>query len=393
VSVGQAVLTFLESVGRPAEGELYLRLFRSMPRGHFAAVVPARTVLEESLGTLSEQLTFLTELGLYPSVVLGATGPAEPSQVAELLEALEFAGARAALAAGSVGEAAAEAERLAGERTLPVFVLADPSDATLAALTVALCPRKVIVLRGAGGLGPHGVGSIELGPGHFVETNPSGIGALNLRSDLAALREVGVLSEADLVWLERLERLLEATADVHAMTVSVASPLSLLRELFTVRGEGTLLKLGSFIDHHSSFERVERERLEHLLRESFGRELRGDFWARTPTRVYLERDYRGVALLEPGRYAPYLSKFAVLPVARGEGLGQELWREMLKDTPRLFWRSRPENPVNSWYVTVCDGMQRTPEWHVYWRGASAEQVPALVAEALARPEDFLPRVL
>jgi acetylglutamate kinase len=96
-----------------------------------------------------------------------------------------------------------------------------------------------------------------------------------------------------------------------------------------------------------------------------------------------------MALLEPGaRGVTYLSKFAVLPFARGEGLGQDLWWEMRKDTPELYWRSRPDNPINGFYLSTCDGVHKTQDWHVYYCGVDAGLVPDLVADALARPVDL-----
>ena len=47
-----------------------------------------------------------------------------------------------------------------------------------------------------------------------------------------------------------------------------------------------------------------------------------------------------------------------------------------------------DNPITGWYMSLCDGMQRTAQWHVFWRGVDAARVPDLVAEALARPADF-----
>ena len=67
----KTVLRFLSSVGDRAEAELYLRVFRSSPRGHFALIAPTSRLLEESLGTLAEQLSYLHELGLTPCICLG----------------------------------------------------------------------------------------------------------------------------------------------------------------------------------------------------------------------------------------------------------------------------------------------------------------------------------
>lgn len=390
-SVGQTVLTFLQSVGRPAEAELYLRLFRSLPRGRFALVVPTRAVLDESIGTLTEQLGFLTELGLFPSVAVEARpGEVGPNELVEALRSWEV-DAEVLDATWGLERVAARVDALAAERRIAILAI-DPGDERAhGRLALAIQPRKVIVLRERGGLGPHGFGTLEVAPGHVLETHQSGISALNLRSDRAPLVMAGLLTDDDQLWLGRAEAILEemASGGTTQTTVSVASPLSLLRELFTVRGEGTLVKLGSVVVRADGYDEVDRARLGQLLEESFGRAVRPAFWQRPPARIYLESNYRGVALLEPGVEATYLSKFAVLQVARGEGVGQDLWREMVRDTPRLFWRCRPNNPIDTWYTAVCHGMHRTSEWHVYYRGVPADLVPAVVFRALEKEPDFL----
>lgn len=176
--------------------------------------------------------------------------------------------------------------------------------------------------------------------------------------------------------------------------LNVSSPLALLKELFTVRGAGTLIKRGSVVRSLSGYDALDLPRLVDLLESAFGRPLRAGFAERRPLRVYLEADYRGVALIEQGleeegdSRAVFLSKFAVQPVARGEGIGQDLWWSLVREHPSVYWRSRPDNPINPWYQTVCDGMQRGQRWHVYWRGVEPRVLPALIQDAESRVEDF-----
>jgi acetylglutamate synthase len=93
--------------------------------------------------------------------------------------------------------------------------------------------------------------------------------------------------------------------------------------------------------------------------------------------------------VEPGSVAPYLSKFAVEPVAQGEGIGRDLWRAMAREFPRLFWRTRAGNPIASWYFSVCDGMVRSSDWNVFWRGIETDLVPQIVEAALGVRDDFV----
>jgi acetylglutamate kinase len=226
-------------------------------------------------------------------------------------------------------------------------------------------------------------------PGHVLQSTQSGIQTINLRSDAEELLRSRLLSPEDGTLFERAQQILEGkTGDRARATVSVASPLSILRELFTVSGEGTLIKRGAAITVHDGWIGVDAQRVRELLEIAFGRSVKPEFFERVPSYVHLEDEYRGMALVEAGEHASFLSKFAVLPVARGEGLGQDLWWSLSKLTPSLYWRSRAENPINSWYRNVCDGMHRVGRWIVFWRGVDSERVPELVRDAITRPEDF-----
>ncbi len=392
LSPAEAVLQFLESVGQRSEAEIYLRLYRSLPRGRFALVVPSARALRESGGALSEQLAFLKHLGLYASVVIGAVDAVEAEPLEWLLEAMEGEELSPVVLDPEEPGALKTAEKHLLGGQFPVFVLRTPSDAGLSELVRSVSPRKVVFLRGAGGLGPSGGSRIELSSGHFLPVHESGIGVINLRSDERPLVDGGLLPDAHVPWLARCRRVLEALEvdAVTSSTVSIASPLSLLQELFTVRGEGTLVKLGAQIESFDRYDDVDLVRLASLISESFGRPVLPRLFQRVPLSIHLEREYRGLALVEPGfEDIGYLTKFAVLPIARGEGLGQDLWWSVARRHPRFYWRSRTDNPINAWYATVCDGMQRADEWNVYWRGVEIERVPRLAADALARPRDLV----
>jgi acetylglutamate kinase len=130
-------------------------------------------------------------------------------------------------------------------------------------------------------------------------------------------------------------------------------------------------------------------RLRSLLEASFGRVLDSEFFERPLLAAYIEPNYRGVALLLAELPVPYLSKFAVEPEAQGEGIGNDVWHAVIRDFPSLFWRSRPDNPINAWYQTICDGMLRLPQWNVFFRGVAPDQIPALVRRAEELPQDFI----
>ncbi len=389
--LGQGVLRFLGSLGQRSEAELYLRIFRELPAEEFALLVPAATVLRERAGTLAEQIRFLRDLELSPTVVLDALDAPNDGAAAHFYSALIEVGLEAVelrIEGGTVIEKQIFRVPL-GENQVLVVRLARGEGRRLTELASVLLPYKTLFLRDAGGLGPHVAQSVEVSPGHVFQVNQSGIATINLRSDAEDLLQSGLLGHGDGPVFELAREILEGPAGERARaTVSVASPLSILRELFTVSGEGTLIKRGAAIDTHEGWEGVDVGRVRQLLEIGFGRTVREEFFRRVPLRIHLEAEYRGMALVEPGRYAAFLSKFAVLPVARGEGLGQDLWWSLTKVAPSLYLRARADNPINSWYRSVCDGMHRSGRWIVYWRGVDANSVPELVSDALTRPEDF-----
>lgn len=385
--IADGVLQFLTSLGQRSEAELYLRIYRQLSRDEFALLVLSADVLEFGVSTVAEQLGQLRDLGLVPHLLIGGLDHPASHAVDYLTSALAEEELRGVVVV--VDSNGGFDLPVLNEDEILVLSLREPSERVLEKVAARLLPRKLLFLRSQGGLGPHGDRPVKLAPGHLLPTSRSGIFAINLRSDSADLRAAEVLSDDEDGLLGCAEKILRGPMGQRPRaTVSFTSPFSILRELFTVSGDGTLVKLGSALNTFDSYDEIDRPRLERLLRESFQREVTSAFWGRAPRAIHLECDYRGVALLEEGQGAAFLSKFAVLPIARGEGLGQDLWWSISRENPALYWRSRPTNPINAWYVNVADGVHRTGLWHVYWRGIEAEQLPALISDAVARPIDF-----
>lgn len=382
------VLTFLESVGRRSEAELYLRLFRELPKDSFAIIAVESAVVRYAAGSLVEQLRFLRELGLFAPVAVGLFEPATAGKAVQRL-----AKRTAEMGAVVVDVMAPDLVEIVrselAEENLPLisFENAASEDVTerwsrLGRLAGELRTRKIVVLRRRGGLSRHG----RLGSGAAGERRLS---VINLRTDAPSLSEPRALSSDDGELLQLLRAVLDRD-DCAGAVASVTSPLNLLRELFTVKGAGTLIKRGSAIERHASYASVDVPRLRALLESSFGRQLRPEFFDAPPLAVYLEENYRGAAVVVEAPIAPYLTKFAVDRVAQGEGLARDLWDAMRRDHASLFWRARVENPIRNWYIGLCDGMMRAGEWTVYFVGVSAANVPSVIQDAVRRADDFLP---
>ncbi|HET9958408.1 MAG TPA: hypothetical protein VFQ61_28125 [Polyangiaceae bacterium] len=395
-TTAEVVLTFLESVGRRSEAELYLRLFRKLPKESFAIISPGGPVIRHALGSLVEQLRFLGDLGLFAPIVLGLFGTEGAQASADrLLRRLPTVGLPAIPHDMNEPHLAERVREELNRERIPILHFRPAPELRLpdrvrelAELSLALDTRKIVLLRRRGGLmSKVGDRPVELGPGHALPTSSGRISVINLRADREALLESRVLGKREAELLEAASAFIAAN-DPTPPLVSITSPLNLLKELFTVKGAGTLIKSGTVVQRLGSYSELDRERLTRLLEASFGRSLLSEFFNRPPLAIYLEPSYRGVAILHDEGPAPYLSKFAVEPEAQGEGIGNDLWQAICRDYRSLFWRSRNDNPITPWYQSVCDGMLRLPRWSVFWRGIESERIGEIVTRADQLPADF-----
>ncbi|KAB2910296.1 MAG: hypothetical protein F9K40_02930, partial [Kofleriaceae bacterium] len=242
-------------------------------------------------------------------------------------------------------------------------------------LATALGTRKLIFVTRRSGFQPAGGRAISI---------------IDLTTEREQWLAPGALPAEPQKLLRQIDRVLARVP--HRMTVSVTSPLDLLRELFTVKGAGTLVRKGSLITRFLGWDGVDRARVLQLVEQSFGRPLVADFDRRPVLAIYVADEYRGAAIVTPAPLAPYLSKFAVDTVSRGEGVGRDLWRAMEAQFPRLFWRSRADNPITSWYRENADGMARIQlngdAWWVLWRGLAPLEIPLAIEHCQSAPPDF-----
>ncbi|MBI4511081.1 MAG: hypothetical protein HY698_15720 [Deltaproteobacteria bacterium] len=376
------VLKFLESVGRRSEAEFYLALFRSQEKERFATIAVDGTVARHALDAVVLDLRFLAALGLTPVVVLGLFEPNDvlehATRIRRRLEKQDVPAAVTPLTVGPEGPDSIVSTVQSGKLPIVPFGPGDGKSVDerflrLGTLLASMKTRKLIFLHRRGGLRLRGA----LVP------------LVNLTTDYEELAASPELSKKQQLLLSQSRRLALDLVS-HKLLIAVTSPLELLRELFTVKGAGTLLRRGFVIERKQGLVEVDRERLRALLTSSFGRAPVEEFFARPVSRVYLEENYRGAAVVADTPLGGYLTKFAVDREAQGEGMGRDLWDLVTSDYPTLIWRARPKNPIHGWYANQCDGMVRLASWHVFWKGLPHEKIPEAVAHALAAPMDIPP---
>ncbi len=370
----EVVLRFLEGVGTGSEAEFYLRLFRSRPSEQFATIAVLGPALDDDAGSVTFDLQLLHHLGLTPVVLLGLDGDDNAWMRAEqLAHRVGTAGIDTVLLPTSAARNQIATATMHGR--IPVVITGgqdrDTRHSELAALLTALRTHKLILLRTEGGLRLDG----------------ERMSVVNLSTQFAALCRNGRLSDADQSLLADIRRLVFDLVP-HRLLVSLASPLNLLHELFTVRGAGTMLRKGARIERHEGYDGVDVHRLATLLESGFGRPPRAKFFDTPPRHTYVEHTYRGAALVTDTPLGAYLTKFAVTREAQGEGIGQDLWGALVTDHPTLIWRARRDNPIRNWYERQCHGRFDVDAWTVYTRGLQAGQMGDAVAFATAQPVDF-----
>ncbi len=170
-------------------------------------------------------------------------------------------------------------------------------------------------------------------------------------------------------------------------SVSVTTPISLFKELFTVKGSGTFFKLGSEIKKIKP-NKIDKEKLRKLLEISFQKKVKEEFLESKLQYIILESEYRGAAIIKKTKYGSLLSKFAVDEIARGEGIGREIWDRMKQEFPTIFWRAKKDNPINKWYHKECEGMIKWEDWNIYWIGLPFKNIEKVVLFLNHLPPDF-----
>ncbi|MCG8443521.1 MAG: acetylglutamate kinase, partial [Caulobacterales bacterium] len=250
------------------------------------------------------------------------------------------------------------------------------ADAAVRTLVEALEPYKIVFLTDTGGV---------------LDGEGAPISAINLATDYEGLMAAPWLKGGMRLKVEEIKSLLDVLP--LSSSVSMTRPQALAQELFTHGGAGTLVRRGERVLASDAKGELDAARIAALVEASFGRPAAPDWWAQLElTRAYVSEHYRAGAFMAALSGVAYLDKYAVAPEARGEGLGQAVWRRMRADWPRLVWRARPDNPINEFYMRECQGMVKRDGWFVFWIGLGGlEEAAPLVELVERRPETLLER--
>lgn len=406
------VIQVLSELGTSREAQYYLRRFSRTDSQRFAVIKIGGAVIEHKLDVLAASLALLRKLGLMPVILHGA-GPQLDAALKEagvssekpggmrvttpdvmkvlrpvvyranrdLVQALQAEGVRAQ----GIQHGVFECDYLDQERmglvgevqrvdldavrdvmnagALPVVACLGESNtgqvmninADIAAreLILAVRPYKIIFLTDTGGL---------------LDEKGRVIQAINLRVDYERLRSQPWVHSGMLLKLEQIEGMLSRLSD--NASVSITSVDNLVTELFTHRGAGTLIRVGENIIETDRIEVADQAPIRELLEESFGRALREDYFEGLDIKFVIRSETYGAAaiVLDGVDGIPYLDKFSVSPDGQGAGLGAAVWQSLMQRCPKLYWRSRVDNPLTRWYFNQADCSFTSEKWVTFARG-------------------------
>lgn len=408
----RVIVRLLGAMATPKEVQQYLKRFSDLDGLKFAVVKVGGAIVEDHLGGLASSLTFLQQVGLTPIVIHGG-GPQLTRALAEqnihcetrdgfrvtspdalkvarrvfqsenlrLTQALRDAGSDATSITGGVFEARLlDRDRygMVGEVTqvnvepiravtgsghiAVISPLAETAegqilningDVAANALVAAVEPFKIVFLTATGGI---------------LDDSDRIISSINLSTDYDELMQQPWLHSGMRLKLQQIEQLLRNLP--RESSVSITRPELLPRELFTHRGSGTLVRLGENVNALHDWSAVDTARLRKLLESSFGKRLsRGYFDDVVLNTAYISDSYRAAAIICDGPDdLVRLDKFAVTEEAQGEGIGSALWHRVREQHKAMYWRARPDNPVNVFYFKHAEGFVRTANWLVFWYG-------------------------
>jgi len=373
-AIRQTVLRSLSAVGAIDEANFYAKLFSSQDAERFALIVlDPRCLKNPLLEALISNLKILSDLGLSPILLVGALDHDPTSikfQAQRLAKDLEHASVKTAKLNTASYQLIPDVRKKARNGLITILEMTERrGKMNLMRLVTELKAKKVIFLQPSGG--------ITLKDKRLSNINLDYLNEGDLLDNLSAgqMRFVSLVQE------------LSKDKSNHAVYV-IASPLNLLPELFTTKGSGTMIRRAAPIKVVKTLARLKNAALKTSIEEAFNKPIKPAFLRSKTYKGFIETDYRGGAIFTELAGLPYLSKFWVTKEARGEGIARDIWDAMVTEIPAFFWRSRMDNPFNDWYMRMCDGMQISGDWRVFWKGLDAPEVPGAIIAAASAPDDF-----
>jgi len=407
----------LLQLGNSTEAQYYLDQYSNSKQPKFAVVKVGGNVIAEELKQLAESLSLITHLGMLPIVLHGA-GPQIDAEIEkqqlpvnkidglrvtddktikiiepviqevhqQLLDALEKENIKTKSIfnnvfscdyldkqkygfVGNIQQVEIDEINTALEKQqVPVLsclgkdendqVMNINADIAMRKLVWQTKPAKVIFVTPTGGL---------------LDQNNQIISAIQLSNQYDNLMQQSWLHSGMKLKIQQIYQLLKPMP--RKLSVSITSANQLGKELFTHKGQGTFVSMGDNINHQKIISSSIKLKLVSLLESTFEKKLKPDFFDELDLMsIFISDSGQAVALVTRGHdNKPYLNKFAVTNQAQGQGLGKAIWEKMLDFYPQIYWRSRMNNKINTWYYKQADCSFKGKNWIVFSCGMSMSE--------------------
>jgi len=413
MTIHQKLITqVLQQLANTKEADYYLNQYNNANQVKFAVVKVGGNVIENQLKQLSQSLSLLTQLGLTPIILHGA-GPQMDAEInkqntpvnklhglrvtdsqtlniikpvikqvhEKLITALNNENIKTQSLFnqvfvcdyldkekyGYVGEIKQvnleEINKAIANKQVPIIsclgiddigqVMNINADIAMKKLVWEAQPAKVIFVTPTGGL---------------LDENDQLISAVQLINQYKDLMKQPWLHSGMKLKIQQIYQLLKPVP--RKLSVSITSASELAKELFTHQGKGTFISMGEHIHNHYVMGTAAELQLKSLLESTFKRKLKNDFLKSIDMKsLIISESGQAAALITNGQNGiAYLNKFAVTPLAQGQGLGKSIWQQLLLIYPKIYWRSRIDNPINAWYSIQADCSYKKDGWMVFSSG-------------------------
>ncbi|TGN08380.1 acetylglutamate kinase [Leptospira ilyithenensis] len=365
----------------PRDGILFLNEFKSISPESFALLFADSETIMDSSGVLFSDIKLLHQLDLFPVVVIEEDSY---HYIKVFFPQTGFQNEDSKFGIGfpysliSKENLLLEVKDSISRKKIPVLLWNKETDEFirfLKEIKSVLHSNKVILVNSEGPL---------------REENSNKVISLIQSGEALEKHKTNVTySTKNKIFLSIAESLV-SDSDNPKFSVVLTSPYTILRELFTVKGSGTLVKKKNKISKYESVSEIDKDKVFSLIESSFSKSLKPSFLESKFDVLYLEESYQGCAWLEKTEFGFLLSKFAVNGIARGAGVGRDIWDILISKNTPLFWRSKPGNNINKWYMNIAQGLEKDENWFYYWLGLNSDLIPKVILHLKNQPEDFYP---
>lgn len=370
----KTVQLILESIGRPEEVEYYLKRFKSKTN-YFCLIVPDYQTLNENFQHFMISLEILSKLELFPIILI--CGPKWEDyqkyfekQIFEIVVINDLKTKENYLI---------DFIKKNDKKILVVFSNSFLVD--FVSFFHNQLPDRIHFVRNEGFI--RDINKNQLYILDALEINQSNT---NKKVELKVPEKLKLIYEED-VGIYILASMIYNSYDY--LHISITSPFMLLKELFTIKGSGTLIRRPSKILYYTKEQVSENllKKMKNIIEECFQKKVKEQALEKF-TDAFLDSEEQSLVLLEKQDFGYYLSKFAVSIEARGKGIAQDLWNELQNRNYSLFWKTNQKNSIKKWYEKICDGFYKWDPYIIFWKNISYEKIPKIIEFIKERGSDF-----